>query len=286
MARSSSLDAKPAPARSSRAFRVAASGAPAVTLRAIEWSSSHPRPIVFLHGGGANAEWWADVAPRFTDLGTPIALDLRGHGDSDAPPEGPYGFSAYGSDVIAVLEALARPAVLVGASMGGLVGMYVAARSQSVERLVVVDSPLQASQGVSERRRRMSTPKRYASREEAISRFRILPSGTRASPATIRRIAEHSFRELPDGTWQLKYDPTMFSGPPRKSAEATAAKIRIPLLYLRGENSELVGEESVSELRALVPDARVVTMPDTGHHLFLDDPEGFVEIVRDFLSPA
>ncbi len=265
-------------------FAVGPAGSASLTIRGIEWPSSDPRPILFLHGGGANAEWWADVAPRFRDVGRAIALDLRGHGDSDAPAGGPYGFTAFGGDVLAVLRDLGRPAALVGASMGGLVAMYVAARTPLVERLVVVDSPLRPAPGVSERRRRLSTPKRYASREEAVSRFRILPSGTSAAPATVRRIAERSIRELSDGTWQLKYDPSMFIGARRRGVESVAAKIKAPLLFLRGEKSDLVTEDSLHDLQTAVPHAQVRTLAGTNHHLFLDDPEGFVAAVHPFLA--
>ncbi|MGH7895289.1 MAG: alpha/beta fold hydrolase [Candidatus Binatia bacterium] len=270
--------------RSTREFVIAVDGRPPITIRGIEWRSSDPRPILFLHGGGANAEWWADVAPAFTDLGTVIALDLRGHGDSDWPPGGPYGFTAFGGDVLAVIEQIGRPVALVGASMGGLVAMFVAARSPLVERLVVVDSPLRPATGVSERRKRMSTPKRYASREEAIDRFRVLPSGTLGDPATVRRIAERSIRELPDGTWQLKYDPAIFSSGRRGGAASVASRIRAPLLFLRGERSDLVSEEDVANLRELVPAARTLTLAGANHHLFLDDPEGFVALIRPFLA--
>jgi len=277
-------DSHAAAERSTREFIVHPNGDEAITIRGIEWRSADPRPILFLHGGGANAAWWSHVAPAFRDVGTPIALDLRGHGDSDWPPGGPYGFSAFGSDILAVIEQIGRPVALVGASMGGLVCLFVAARSARVARLVVVDSPLRPAPGVSERRRRMSTAKVYASRVEAIARFRILPSGTTADPSVVRGIAERSFRERPDGTWELKYDPGVFSSGRRGGAQSVAARVHAPLLFLRGEHSALVTDEDVRELLSLVPSAESVTMPGAHHHLFLDDPERFVALVRPFLA--
>lgn len=269
--------------RRPRDFRIEDEDGHAVTLRAIEWSSRDPRSVLLLHGGGANAEWWSHVAPAMTQAGRVLALDLRGHGDSDFTP-GRYGLGIFASDVASVVESLGTSVALVGASMGGLVAMLVAARSARVERLVVVDSPLRPPPEVSERRNRLATPKRYSSREEAISRFRLVPAGTTAAPALIRRVAEHSVRRCPDGTWTLRFDPSVFSSPRRRGAEAVTSRLRVPLLYLRGERSEVVSEEAAAELADSVPGARVETIAGAHHHLFLDDPRAFLSLVLPFLG--
>jgi pimeloyl-ACP methyl ester carboxylesterase len=254
-----------------------------VTLRAVEWGSPRAHRIVLLHGGGANAEWWSHVAPRLTGAGAVLALDLRGHGESDATP-GRYGLGIFASDVTSIVDRLGESVSLVGASMGGLVAMLVAARSDRIDRLVVVDSPLEPPADGNERRKRLGTPKRYATRDEAISRFRLIPPATNADPALIRRIAEHSVRRSADGTWTLKFDSSVFSAARKQGAEAVGPRIRVPLLYVRGERSEIVSEESARRLVQSIPGSRVETIPGAHHHLFLDDPEAFLALVLPFLA--
>src|SRR5215217_3415010 len=102
------------------------------------------RPVVLLHGLASNARIWDGVAPRLAGAGLRVvALDLRGHGDSDQPGEG-YGFETVGRDLAAALAAvgLARP-LLAGHSWGASVALaYAAARPGALAGLALVDGGL------------------------------------------------------------------------------------------------------------------------------------------------
>lgn len=95
-----------------------------------------------LHGGGQNRFSWKNTGQILADTGLHvIALDTRGHGDSDRAPDADYAIETLTSDILHVLDAIGRPVVLIGASMGGLTGILVADRAgpDRVTGLVLVD---------------------------------------------------------------------------------------------------------------------------------------------------
>src|SRR6187401_70525 len=99
-------------------------GADDLTLVADEWNrgadTSGERPaILMLHGGGQNRHSWKNTGQVLADRGFHVvALDSRGHGDSDRSPDGNYTVDALCDDTLRVLEQIGRPVILIGASMG------------------------------------------------------------------------------------------------------------------------------------------------------------------------
>ena len=81
-------------------------------------------PVIFLHGGGQTRHSWGSTASQVAVNGHPCwSVDLRGHGESDWAADGDYSTEAMVEDLGAILTQIGRPPVLVGASMGGLVGL-------------------------------------------------------------------------------------------------------------------------------------------------------------------
>ena len=122
------------------------SGVGGITLVADEWNrdadtAGHPA-ILMLHGGGQNRHSWKNTGQILADSGYHVvALDSRGHGDSDRAPGADYAIETLTADVLLVLEKIDGPVVLIGASMGGLTGILVAdsAGPDKVTGLVLVD---------------------------------------------------------------------------------------------------------------------------------------------------
>src|SRR5215469_44674 len=123
------------------------SGYGGITLVADEWNrgsataAEHPT-VLMLHGGGQNRHSWKNTGQVLADEGFHVvALDSRGHGDSDRAPDADYDVETLTADVMHVLDAIGRPVNLIGASMGGLTGILVAdeAGPDRVTRLVLVD---------------------------------------------------------------------------------------------------------------------------------------------------
>ena len=99
-------------------------------------------PVLFLHGGGQTRHAWGRTAETVAGDGwRTVALDLRGHGESDWAPNGDYSFTAFCADCVAVADELGRPPVLVGASLGGMSAMLAEGTSDRVVScgLVLVD---------------------------------------------------------------------------------------------------------------------------------------------------
>ncbi len=98
--------------------------------------------MLLLHGGGQNRFSWKNTGQILADQGLHVvALDSRGHGDSDRAPDANYSVDALCADTLAVLDQIGRPVALIGASMGGMTGMLVAdaAGPEKVTKLVLVD---------------------------------------------------------------------------------------------------------------------------------------------------
>jgi pimeloyl-ACP methyl ester carboxylesterase len=138
-----------------------------VTLRARDWGGGG-QPLVLLHGLASNARIWDGVAPRLVGAGLRVvALDLRGHGESEQPDDG-YDFASVGRDLSSALAGLEleRP-VLVGHSWGAHVALqYAAERPGALAGLVMVDGGLRSAAEFAgptrEDARRRLAPPRFA----------------------------------------------------------------------------------------------------------------------------
>lgn len=253
-----------------------------VSLRALHWGDPHHPALVLLHGGGANAHWWDHLAPAFADRFHVVALDFRGHGDSDWP-ETPY-VGAFSDDLDGLLEHLGAPdAVLVGHSMGAHIALDRAARAGGHRALVLVDVGWRVSRAAGRSARRALTMRlSYATREAAVQRFRFVPVAAQADESLRRAIAERSVRREPDGRWAFKFDPRWFALPFRRLPPLSG--VTCPTLVLRGAESGILDAASARRLAAELPDARVVEVPGAGHHVHLDRPEAVALAVRTFLD--
>jgi pimeloyl-ACP methyl ester carboxylesterase len=256
-----------------------------ITLHTLQRGDPDRPALVLLHGGGANAHWWDAVAPGLAERFHVVALDFRGHGDSDHPDERAPG--SFQRDLEALLDHLGDPgAMLVGHSMGGHVALaHAAARGGdgAPRALVAVEVP--RGGGPRERRRMrlaLLASRSHRTRAAAVERFRFLPPAPHASEAMRRRVAEHSVRETGDGRFGYKFDPLWFSVPPAPRPDL--AQVRSPTLVVRGADSPLLSPEGAAELVRELPDARVVEIPETGHNVHVERPKAFLEAVLPFLA--
>ena len=243
--------------------------------------------LIFLHGVTSHAHYWDRIAPYFAGDYAVYALDWRGHGDSDAAPEGYNQLDYYVSDLQRLVEAL-NPSrlALVGHSLGGYVALAYAAQNPSpLYKMVVADvktSLTPEERAVMQKGAAKPQP-RFKSLEELSQRFAAtLPDST--APATLlSEIAVEGSRQNEDGTFSFKYDRRALDFP-TPDPWRYAPQVNIPVLVLNGENSQMMPDEEAARLAAAMPQGRHQSIPNAGHHLFLDQPAEFNRIVAEFLK--
>lgn len=238
-------------------------------------------PVVLLHGGGANAHWWDQLAEAISCERAVYALDFRGHGDSAYPETREVG--AFNVDLESLVAWLGRgDLLLVGHSLGASVALDHASRFPEPRGLVLVDLARGGSPQLGRRARlALSLRRSYRTRLEAIERFRFLPESSHASESLRARVASHSVREEADGRFGYKFDPAWFSLPSRPPPDL--GRVACPTLLVRGSESTLLTREAAESFVARLPAARWVEVAGAGHHVMIDQPDRLLAVIRDFL---
>lgn len=257
-------------------------------LQCYEWGDPTAPAVVLLHGGSAHARWWDRFADAIADAYRVVALDFRGHGNSEHTDPRAYRIDDYASDVAACIDALGIPhAVLVGHSLGGLVAAAYAGRApERLAALVIVDSQVRISAAGARYMTRLRHFPQAMYRDEAtaLRRFRLLPTQTNADPALLAHVATHAIRQLPDGRWTLRFDRATLAFPEPQDRLSILLQLSCPILFVRGAHSTLLPHDKFSALLAALPHAEGVEIPDAHHHVMLDNPPAFADAVRAFLD--
>jgi pimeloyl-ACP methyl ester carboxylesterase len=257
-----------------------------LVLSCADYGGEGRPPLMFVHGGSAHARWWDFVAPAFVDRFHVLALDQRGHGESPWTPDWSYGTRQYVADLATIISrwGLGKP-VLVGHSMGGhTVLNYAADYSDELRALVVIDAPAgyppEAVAFLREIAERPSRP--YDSLDDACAKFKTNPPQNNARPEVLRHVAEHSFRQDGDGKWVHKMDRRTLIREPL-SAWKGLARISCPTLYVRAESRVL--ERTLAEkIAAAIPHCAYTEVANSFHHVMIDNPEGLIEVLNNFLK--
>ena len=247
------------------------------------------RGLLFVHGGGAHANWWRFIAPFFTPNFRVAALDLSGMGDSGHRAH--YDANHRAQEILQVLEDanLGPQPFVVGHSFGGYMTMgFGAAFGARIGGAVIVDSPIRRPGTGDEGempRRAISLARHYPSFELGLERFRLLPAQACANAYLVEFIARHSLRESGSG-WTWKFDVGAMGtgrwGEPFKDY-LQALTCRAALIF--GENSALMSRDTAQYMSDLMgPLAPIIEIPDAQHHLMLDQPLAFVAALRALLA--
>jgi pimeloyl-ACP methyl ester carboxylesterase len=256
-------------------------------LHYLAWGDPSAPPLVMLHGVGQQAHSWDFVAMELGQDHYVIALDQRGHGDSEWSPTQDYSPAAFQRDVEALVATLGlKRLILVGLSLGGMVAIrYAAAHQQEMRGLVVVDiGPETIERGSREIRNFMALEDELESFEafvERAARFNPL-----RPPESFRGSLQHNLKQLPNGNWTWKYDryfrdPTVARS--RPDLWPFVRQLRLPVLLVRGEQSRVLGEREARLFLEALPDAHYAVVPGAGHLVPGDQPERFSAVLRQWL---
>jgi pimeloyl-ACP methyl ester carboxylesterase len=261
---------------------------PAGTLACWEWPGGEP-PALLLHGIGNYGRVWDFVADAVAGRLRLVAPDARGHGASVTPAAG-YAPEDFVADAIAVMDTLglARP-VVVGHSMGGAHALVLAAlHPEKVRALVLVDVGPEIGREGGDRARRLSLgrPDRFADEAAALAYLRETSPGY-GDAVYANRVA-HVFARDADGlVWRSSKNALMkiLGGPDRRDeAWRALGALAMPVLVVRGTQSESLHAQTYARMLAVIPNARGLEL-DAGHNVQLDRPDeladAIVELARE-----
>jgi len=251
-------------------------------------------PVLFLHGGGQTRHAWGATAEKVANRGwRTVALDLRGHGDSDWAPNGDYSFTAFCADCVAVADQLGRPPVLIGASLGGMSALLAEGTSDRTVScgLVLVDiTPKTNAVGIERIKSFMeSGSEGFATLEDAAKAIAdYTPQRTRkTNPTGLMKV----LRQRGD-RWYWHWDPRFIRQdrsevvPDRLAGllDVATSNIRVPTLLVHGLLSDVVTKEGVEDLLARIPDATAVGVDGAAHMIAGDRNDAFSQAVIGFLD--
>ncbi len=271
---------------------VVVQGAPIETL---VWGRIGDPGLLLLHGNTAHADWYSHVAPRLRHGRRVVAISFSGMGGSGWRTQ--YSVAQWADEALAVAEATGlfaadRAPTVVGHSFGGFPLISLAARhGQRLAQAVVVDTPLRPPQADARRssmRKGQRSSRVYGSLAEALLRFRLMPPQGCEHPYVADLLARRGLKRTtgPDGlpAWVWCFDPFLFRhfdfGHPLRDLRAA----QCPVVVVRGGRSRLMTPAAMDHALTLAPPGtRRLEVPDADHHVMLDQPLAFAELLASLV---
>jgi esterase len=258
-------------------------------LHYLDWGTEGRPPALFLHGGGQTARTWDLPCLALRRELHCIALDQRGHGDSEWAYDFAYAPEHHAEDFAALLDHRGvERAIVVGMSMGCLNGLaFALAHPERVAAFVAVDAgpwvQMEGGRRIVEFVREADGGGDLEAWVAAAQRF-----NPRRDARLLRRSLLHNLRALPDGTLTWKTDrrrpPDLAAMHGRlESLRARLGEIRCPTLVVRGAESDVFSDADAERFAAALPDGRWVRVAGAGHTVQGDQPAALVREVRAFL---
>lgn len=246
------------------------------------WGPQGAPVVVLIHGGAAHGGWWDHLAPSMAVRRRVAAVDLTGHGSSDTREQ--YSFLTWADEVVAVstAEGSRRPHV-IGHSMGGVVALVTAYRHHGrVAGTVAIDPPdwLVSEGGLTSRRVQLPPRRFHPSRELAAERFQARPPDSSRIDFVERHVARRSVHWT-DGGWTWRFDPdvTMHDAFP----DNLWGREHGPIALVLAERSLLTAKQA-DQLVDRLGTVDTLTIPDSGHHVMLDQPLALMACLEGLLA--
>jgi pimeloyl-ACP methyl ester carboxylesterase len=268
-------------------------------LAYFEWGErTNTNVAVCLHGLSRNARDFDFLAKALASRYRVLCIDIAGRGRSDwFIKKSDYNYLVYLQDICALLGELKLTGVtVIGTSMGGIIGMMLAAQQKdSVSRLVLNDvGKTVSAAGLKRILGYVGTSAIFASKEEALDYLKtiIAPFGI-SSEAQWQHMFAASFNALPDGRYALAYDPDISRPFKEAAAKAEAVSdidlspiwnaVQCSVLILRGKNSDILAHETAVAMCERAAPTKLVEIEGVGHAPALLD-KSQIEIITDWLD--
>jgi pimeloyl-ACP methyl ester carboxylesterase len=258
----------------------------------LDWGTQGRPPILFLHGGGLNAHTWDLLCAALRRERHCLALDQRGHGESEWSPQMDYSIESHVGDLDAFVHALGLERfVLVGMSLGGVNALAWAGKhGQRLAGLVLVDvGPEIRFDGV----RKIAAFTSEATPLDSVEEFidRAIAFNPRRNRELLRRSLLHNLRPMPDGRWMWKYDqrhrgkvdPGAYERR-RRLLWSAVDTVGCPTLVVRGAESDVFHDEDAERLAQRLKRGRWVRIEGAGHTVQGDNPADLLVALREFLK--
>ena len=262
----------------------------------LEWGTVRAPNVLCLHGGGQTAYMYEELGAALASRYHALAPDLPDHGDSDPVDDGPGSRQALAGTLPPLFDHFGvAPAVVVGASLGGITAITLGAtRPELVSGIVLIDIGHRLEEeGVRRIIDFMRADESFPSLEAAAAEIsRYLPQRKEVRPESLTR----NLRQRADGRWIWKHGMARRwrdEGAPEEMPDwrnileglaDDAASLRCPVLVLRGGNSDVLSDQGAEEVAEIIPDSRLRTVANAGHLAAGDNPESTVGLIKAFLE--
>ena len=258
----------------------------------LEWGDPTLPTLLLLHGGNQSAHSWDLVSLHLADRFHILALDQRGHGDSEWARDADYSSNAMASDASAVLEELNVASVtVIGHSMGGMNTMRLAVEEpHRSDRIVLVDiGPELSDQGTKSIRNFVTENREFDDVEHFVQS--VQKYDPYRSREHIERTVKYNLLQRADGKYVSKRDHGPRLATTRTQREQSdlfslqdAASITQPTLLIRGADSNVLTADAAQRFADALPNGQLVTVPDSGHNVHGQNTVGFLQALVPFLN--
>jgi len=259
------------------------------SIHYLVWGDENKKGLFFVHGYSAHAHWWDFVAPAFLDNFCAVAIDLSGSGDSDHREE--YTQENFANEIKAVCDDMGwQNADFIAHSMGGSISLNATSIYPDLfKSLTLLDSivvlPPDKVRGFSSNKSMIRADFVYENLEAAMDSFRLIPPQPCRNEYLLNHIASKSFKEKEDG-WALKSDGKIMKTYKSKDLTDILMSIKCPINIVYGLMSQIFTQEILEYTSYVgnIPNERVIGVPGTMHHLFVDDPLSVIDALKKLIG--
>lgn len=242
-------------------------------------------PVLWVHGYPLNRTLWKPQLEGLADVSRGLALDLRGHGESQAS-SGAYNMDLLADDCVAFLDALSirQPVVLAGLSMGGYVCMAFCRRhTDRLAGMILCATRAHADSPEGKQNRTKSI---------ALAQERGVPAAVSGllnklmAPITYeqRPALVDSVKAITESTSLEGVVGDLLGMRQRPDSFSTLASFELPALILHGSDDQIIPPAEAEQMHATLPNSKLEIIMHAGHLLNLEQPQAFNTAVRGFLE--